>query len=170
MIKHITLAVLLGATTMTYADNINQNIQLTSQQQTVQITLPANATTGYQWYVQNYDRNLLSTQSYRYGAPTSTALGAGSNATFVFNIDPRFYDAPQITTLTFIYQQPWNPGKNTTSATVTISSTASSNDTMDWQKYPSSSSTPTTGPSTSNAGSNNNWLSLPPSANSTANS
>jgi inhibitor of cysteine peptidase len=114
------------------------NIRLQPNQQMVDVTLAANATTGYQWFVQYYDHDLLSLQNYRY-VPNSAKkgmTGVGGVAVFNFAIDPRFYDAPQMTNVTFVYQQPWSPGKNTATAQVTISSISSSNDLNDWQKYP----------------------------------
>ncbi len=152
------------------AGNNDQSIRLANNQETVDITLSANATTGYQWFVQNYDHNLLSLQNYRY-APTaqsgSKLMGAGGTATFTFNIDPSFYDAPQVTTIQFVYEQSWSVGQNTSTATVTLSSAASSNDNTDWQKYPSMNSSDTTDvpmptTPTANAGtSQSNWISLP---------
>ncbi len=167
MLKSLPCAALLGACFMTYADdNAPKNIQLSNSQQTVEVSLPANATTGYQWFVQSYNHDLLNLQNYRYSKSSSNAIGSGGTATFSFSVDPRFYDAPQTTSVTFLYQQPWNAGKNTTETTVTISSTATNNDSLDWQKYPSTDeatpSTPDMNPSQAeNADPKTNWLSLP---------
>jgi predicted secreted protein len=153
---------------------------LANNQETVDVNLTANATTGYQWFVQSYDHNLLSLQNYRYTPTVQSGskklVGAGGTATFTFNIDPSFYDGPQVTTLQFVYEQPWNVGQNAATATVTVSSVASNNDKMDWQKYPSVDdsdhtndvpmpSTPT--PSSENS-SSSNWISLPAAAGETA--
>lgn len=154
------------------ANSNDQSIRLANNQETVDVTLTANATTGYQWFVQNYDHNLLSLQNYRY-APTAQSgskklMGAGGTATFTFNVDPSFYDAPQVTTVQLVYEQPWSVGQNTGAATVTLSSAASNNDNTDWQKYPSMNSDDTTDvpmPSTPTATSGTakqaNWISLP---------
>ncbi len=171
MLKYLSSLVLSGMVIIGYADNISQNIQLSSNQDTIQISLPANGTTGYQWYVQTYDHDLLSLQDYRYATGSNNKLvGSGGSAIFVFNVDPRFYDAPQVTTVAFVYQQPWNPGQNTTTATITLSATASNNDEMDWQKYPSLESTPPMPNTTVNSSSPNNWISLPTSSTATNNS
>lgn len=169
MKKLVSSLILAGACTMSFADNsINQNIRLTDQQQTVEVTLPANATTGYQWFVQSYNHDLLSLQNYRYSAPTTKLVGSGGNAIFTFSVDPRFYDAPQVTTVSFVYEQPWNPGQNTNTATVTISGSFSSNTSMDWQKYPSTNDNNTPMPSASDT--DDNWVSLPPEASKSSNS
>jgi len=140
MLKQICLAGILGVCSVmnAYADNQTQNIRLEPEQQTLDISLPANATTGYQWFVENYDHQLLSLQNYRYTQNQAARgkVGVGGTAVFTFTVDPRFYDAPQVTTVTFVYQQPWSPGQNTSTATITVSSASSSNDQSAWQKYP----------------------------------
>lgn len=167
----LTLTGLLAsATGNVYADNLNQSIQVADNQSTVQITLPANVTTGYQWYVENYDHALLSLQSYQYARGDSQQLGSSGNAVFVFNIDPGFYDAPQITNLTFIYQRPWSPGQNTSTAVISLSTTVEDKTpNVDTEKLPatdpgSMNVTPTvaTDKLQSNPGTaSNNWLNLP---------
>lgn len=171
MIKSITTIALLSLGLLAYGADSSQNIRLTNDQQTLEVNLPANATTGYQWYVQSYDHELLSLQDYRYVAPNTKLMGAGGTALFSFNIDPSFYSAPQTTTISFIYQRPWSPGQNTSSATVTVLATESNNDNTAWQKYPAtpSAATPTATPMPASSSHNNspaNWISLP--ANSTS--
>lgn len=171
MIKSITPIALLSLGILAYGADTNQNIRLTNDQQTLEVSLPANPTTGYQWYAQSYDHELLSLQDYRYVSPNSKLMGAGGTALFSFNIDPSFYSAPQTTTISFIYQRPWSPGQNTSSATVTVSATESNNDSMAWQKYPATPSTaaavPMPAPSSPNTNSSpSNWISLPKNATS----
>lgn len=134
------LVALLGVVFMTqvYADVPAAKVLLKPNQQMVDITLAANATTGYQWFVQTYDHDLLSLQNYRYipNPKKQGQVGVGGVAIFSFAVDPRFYDAPQTTLVSFVYQQPWNPGKNASVVKVAVSATASSNDLSNWQKYP----------------------------------
>lgn len=137
--KKLGLVALLGVMLMTYVyAGPSANIRLKPNQQMVDITLAANPTTGYQWFVKNYDHDLLSLQNYRYIANNNKdgKVGKGGVAIFSFAVDPRFYDAPQVTSVSFVYQQPWNPGQNAAAAQVTVSATASSNDLSNWQKYP----------------------------------
>ena len=182
MYKNVYLAMLIGATLMsnTYADTTTQNIRLQANQQTINISLPANPSTGYQWFVQTYDHELLGLQNYRYAsssAPKQGMVGTGGSGIFTFTVDPRFYDAPQTTQVTFIYEQPWNPGQNASTSVITISSSSSNNDESSWQKYPDTN-TPTNAPNVSETNSNSpaplldspqngQWLSLPPASNQT---
>ena len=116
-----------------YAAAPDASIRLKTNQQMVDITLAASPTSGYQWYTVNYNHDLLNLQNYRYVAGKA---GATDVAIFTFSVDPRFYDAPQKTDVTFVYEQPSHPGINTTMADVAVSATASSNDYSSWQKYP----------------------------------
>lgn len=169
MIKSISIITLLSLGVLAYGADTNQNIRLTNDQQTLEVSLPANPTTGYQWYAQNYDHELLSLQDYRYVSPNSKLMGASGTALFTFNIDPSFYSAPQTTTISFIYQRPWSPGQDTSSATVTVSATESNNDSTAWQKYPAtpSGASKAAVPMPTSSSSNNspsNWISLPKNA------
>jgi len=124
-----------------------QNIQLTNNQKTVAISLPANATTGYQWFVQSYDHSLLTLQHYTYTPQNTKLVGSGGTATFTFAVNPHFYDAPQTSAISLVYQQPWNPGQNVSASTVTLTSSSSN----------ASAATANTNAQTQQ----NNWLSLP---------
>jgi hypothetical protein len=145
------------------ADNASQSIFLKGNQQTVDVTLTGNATTGYQWFAQNYNHDLLNLESSRYVPSASALAGAGGKTIFTFSIDPRFYDAAQTTTATFVYQQAWNVSSNPTTTTVVFSSSASSNDDHSWQKYPDvlgDASTDNPPPSVTTSD-EKGWVSLP---------
>ena len=129
--RQLGLAALLGISVMTnvYAADTPNNITLKAGQQTVQVTLLANATTGYQWFTKYYDHDLLHLQKYQYDPhPTGGKVGVGGTATFTFAVDANFYKAPQTTDLVFVYKQPWSPGmEGAKIAEVMISSVPGSN-------------------------------------------
>ncbi len=168
MKKWLPTALLLSTGLLAYANNTTQNIRLNTDQQTFEVSLPANQTTGYTWFVQFYDHDLLSLEDYHYTNSPSTPgmVGTGGNATFTFSVNPSFYNAPQVTLISLVYEQPWNPIQHT-NASILVSSTESSNNASAWQKYPSSTDgvpMPTTG--TDNPSDAANWISLPSSTNS----
>ena len=166
MLKKISLGLILaGSISTLMADNnpAPQVIQLSGDQQNVDITLSANATTGYQWYVLGYDHNLLSLNNYRYNPPSNTKLmGAPGQAVFTFTIDPSFYNAPQSTTVMLGYQRPNAPAQTAATTTVTISSIASQNDSAAWQKYPTSDGTDVVIKNAAQEAGDPDWISLPP--------
>ena len=166
MLKKISLGLILtGSLTTLMADN-NPSIpviQLSGDQQNVDITLPANATTGYQWYVVGYDHNLLSLNNYRYAPPSNTKLmGAPGQAVFTFTIDPSFFNAPQSTEVKLSYQRPNSPVQDATLTTVTVSSLASQNDSSSWEKHPASNGTEVVIKNAAQEAADPNWISLPP--------
>ncbi|MDF2940833.1 MAG: hypothetical protein K0R66_1475 [Gammaproteobacteria bacterium] len=115
MKKLLQVAAVAGAVLFSvsvYADQASsspkQTINVGSDQHLVRIALPANATTGYQWYVSNYNTDLLTLNSYHYRAPTTHRVGAGGTAEFVFAVKPSFHVAPQITNIDFVYGQSWD--------------------------------------------------------------
>jgi inhibitor of cysteine peptidase len=166
MLKKLSLALILtGSLTSLIANSpAPQNIQLSANQQSIDITLPANGTTGYQWFVTGYDHDLLSLDNYRYAPNSNTKLmGAPGQAVFTFTVDPRFYDAPQITSIQFSYEQPWSPSQNASTTSVTLSSTASQNDSASWQKYPNSDGSEVIIKNAAQEAGDANWVSLPAS-------
>lgn len=52
--------------------------------ETVRITLPENATTGYRWAVDGYDRELFNELSSEAFYPATTGIGSGGEVTFIF--------------------------------------------------------------------------------------
>ncbi len=82
--------------------------QLAPNQELLHVNLKANATTGYQWYVSQYNHNLLQLIGYQYQAPDSDLIGAGGQAQFTFRAKADFLLNPQITRIVFDYTQPWN--------------------------------------------------------------
>ena len=112
MLQKIGMVAFLGmcAAPSLYAVDTPNNITLAVGQKSVQVSLPANATTGYQWFAKDYNQALLHLKSYQYDAhPAAGKVGVGGTAIFTFVVDPKFYIAPQTTDVVFVYKQPWSP-------------------------------------------------------------
>ncbi len=52
--------------------------------ETVRITLPENATTGYSWTVESYDKELFNELFSEAHYPATTAVGSGGEVGFIF--------------------------------------------------------------------------------------
>lgn len=76
-INHITMEHLLVE-----ADN-NRTVDI-RRDETVRITLPENATTGYRWTVESYDRECLTELPSEAHYPATTAVGSGGEVVFIF--------------------------------------------------------------------------------------
>jgi inhibitor of cysteine peptidase len=74
----------------------------------VEVKLPANPTTGYQWRLKQYNQALLQLQSQRYIRSNSKLMGAGGESIFIFSRRPGQI-APKQTQLLFSYLRPWEP-------------------------------------------------------------
>ena len=90
------------------AQPVSKAIIVKSSDDRIEIKLAANATTGYQWFVKHYDHNLLNLMSYHYQTSNANLVGTSGMAIFVFEVEPAFHRAPQITTVMLKYGQPWN--------------------------------------------------------------
>ena len=96
--------------------------------QNITIALKANPTTGFMWFLQDYNQALLTLTSYQYQAPKTNLVGAGGVALFQFALKPALFDGPQVTSLHFVYSQPWQYG-NGQQRTIQIISTGGGNNT-----------------------------------------
>lgn len=85
------------------------------------ITLNSNPTTGYSWYISNYDANLLTIVNHVYNGPTNTKLmGASGTETWTFAAKPGAFSAPLITTISLVYARAWDVNYNNRKATFTV--------------------------------------------------
>ena len=83
---------------------------VSGKKSTINIKLPANATTGYQWYLTQYDSGLIRPKSYEYKVSDDKKkrVGAGGVAVFKMQVSKRFKSVPQMQTVRFSYARPWN--------------------------------------------------------------
>jgi inhibitor of cysteine peptidase len=71
------------------------------------VRLNANATTGFQWFLMNYDHDLIRpTRSY-YQAGNSKLVGAPGMSVWEFQVLSQAFRVPQVTHLEFEYRRPW---------------------------------------------------------------
>ncbi|MCF6766095.1 protease inhibitor I42 family protein [Thiotrichales bacterium 19S3-7] len=106
-----------------YGINLDKPIVVDDNQWTVTIRLPANATTGYQWYLKSYNNTLIRPKSYRYvlnNAKDTKRVGQGGSAEFKLTVSKRFKTVPQITQLTFIYARAWDLSDQSTTEVITL--------------------------------------------------
>lgn len=98
----------------TICTNAAKTIELTptSLNTPLQIVLPSNPTTGYQWTVKNYNTSLLQFISSQFVDSKQPLIGTGGNTVFIFRILKQT-GLPQTTTLHFYYARPWEPKTGT---------------------------------------------------------
>lgn len=101
------VSVAYGATQIKGADPA-QAIMVKPNQQSFSIILQANATTGFRWFLRNYNRHYFRFISDTYIAPNTKLIGAPGLAKFTFDVERAFHRGPFISPIHFSYAQPWN--------------------------------------------------------------
>jgi inhibitor of cysteine peptidase len=90
------------------------NVNIDRSNAEFQVTLPANPTTGFQWYVKQYDHKLINFKSQQFVAPQRKLIGAGGKTHFTFQWIGRPPESTK-TVILFKYARSWEPE----SATIT---------------------------------------------------
>lgn len=107
LLSSLTLPVALfaGHSDKKYA---GKPIVIQPNQSTLKVTLDANATTGYSWFLNHYNKRFLKLKSYHYVAGDANRPGAPGKATFTFKVNPRFHRAPFKSAISLTYMRPWD--------------------------------------------------------------
>lgn len=80
-------------------------------------SVETNRTTGFNWYLEQYDSKLVQPLSSQYGIAdilskmwdNNEAVGTPQLNTWTFDILPAAFAVPTITTITLRYTRPWQP-------------------------------------------------------------
>lgn len=84
------------------------------------VSLAANATTGYQWSVQSYDKTILKLHHSKYITPKTHLIGAGGKMEFTFILANHNRIYPKNTVISFKYARPWESDKGVTKKVTVI--------------------------------------------------
>ena len=101
---------LLGSVCSYATDTMTIKVDPSSSQFVVK--LPSNPTTGYQWSIVKYDKQLLKMTNKSYLAPQTKLIGAGGVMTFTFAL-MKGKSYPKSTQLSFIYARGWESKSGT---------------------------------------------------------
>lgn len=111
MLNQATIA---SDTNSSFYSEEKRNIAVLSTHPEFIIQLKSNPTTGYSWYLRDYDGNILSPVKHVFVKPNSQLMGAPGYERWTFKVKPAGFIVPQQTTLRFIYTRPWQAGENAT--------------------------------------------------------
>lgn len=103
----------------TYTDPSNI-IQVTPADSTVTIKIKSNATTGYSWFLTDYNSAVLTPISSKYVAPTSNLVGAAGYVEWQFSVNKAAFTVPQLTQVSMQYLRPWVVSANNQKMNFTI--------------------------------------------------
>lgn len=87
-----------------------QDVMVTAKQPEFVIKLKSNPTTGYTWFLQDYDTNLIAPVKHSFQAPNTNLVGASGYEEWTFRVKPAGFVVPRQINLSFIYARPWKGG------------------------------------------------------------
>jgi inhibitor of cysteine peptidase len=97
-----------------YTEN-NTAIGVSASQPEFIIKLKSNPTTGYSWFLRDYNSALVESISHEFQAPTDKKLmGAPGYELWKFKVKPAAFTVPQQTTIKLVYARPWESGESST--------------------------------------------------------
>ena len=104
-------ALLLGFSMIANAGD-SLSINVANNEPSFTVTLEANPTTGYQWSVVQFDKQLFTLSKSHYQRSTTNLIGAGGEMNFTFSLNTgRSY--PKQTNMVFNYARSWESGSST---------------------------------------------------------
>jgi len=95
-----------GASTLTSS---TKPIVVSAASPTFAIRLTANAGTGYQWFLVDYNSRLVKLLSQQYVSGQTKLVGASGISVWEFQAQQIAFIAPQVTTITLEYRRAWEP-------------------------------------------------------------
>ena len=102
----------------------NKPIMVNKSNPIITITVQSNRTTGFMWFLTNYDSELIQPMAHKYVAKKTKLVGAGGYEIWTFKVKKTGFVAPQISNITLQYNRPWEmqPGKSVSYKIVTADS------------------------------------------------
>lgn len=77
------------------------------------LKLKSNPTTGFSWFMREYDDRLIIPIKHAYQSPTGKLMGAPGYDIWTFKVKPAGFVVPQQTVLRMVYARPWAPDSST---------------------------------------------------------
>lgn len=104
-----------SATITKAPDNINNiytedklAINITKAQAEFQIKLKSNATTGYSWFLREYNSEIITPIKRTIIPPETKMMGAPGFEVWTFKVKQNAFTVPHQTMIRFIYSRPWD--------------------------------------------------------------
>lgn len=108
----LLLSYLLLAMSLIACANNDQSLNVSIKKSSFVVSLPANPTTGYQWSVVEFDKNLLTLSSSHFENTKTDRIGAGGQMHFIFLLKPS-KNYPNNTEIKLNYARPWEKNSGT---------------------------------------------------------
>lgn len=83
------------------------NITVDNKHPEFTIQLKSNPTTGYAWFLREYDNTLLQPVKHNFKGANTKLMGAGGFEYWTFRVLPAGFSVPQQMLIKFVYTRPW---------------------------------------------------------------
>lgn len=91
------------------------------------LELKANPTTGYSWFLRDYDSKLITPIKHSYQSPKTKLIGAPGIDVWTFRVNRAAFAVPQQTSIKMIYARPWQHEANGMQVVFNISTQSTGN-------------------------------------------
>lgn len=98
-----------------------QTILISADQPEFILKLKSNPSTGYTWFLREYDANLIEPVKHSFEQPTEELIGASGFEEWTFKVKPAGFVVPQQTAIRMIYARPWQSNDSSTQLVFHIS-------------------------------------------------
>lgn len=85
------------------------------------LKIKSNPTTGYSWFLREYDANLIMPVKHSFLPPEKSLIGAPGYELWTFRVKPIGFVVPQQTIIRMIYSRPWQGSDSSTQLVFRIS-------------------------------------------------
>lgn len=83
-------------------------IMVTKDHPEFQIKLKSNPSTGYSWYLRDYNESLITPVKRTIIAPETKMMGSPGFEVWTFHVNKKSFVVPQQTLIRMIYARPWD--------------------------------------------------------------
>ncbi len=101
-----------------YADttitDLNKPINVTAKNPVFKIVLNSNPTTGFSWFLVDFDSRFVTPLSETFIPPETATPGRGGVVVWTFKATPLALTLPTFTHVTLSYMRPWIPAEGKT--------------------------------------------------------
>lgn len=97
-----------------------QNIVISASQPEFILKLKSNPTTGYSWYLREYDSAIITPVKHSFLPPTRMLIGASGFELWTFRVKPAGFSVPHQTAIRMVYARPWQSNDGATQSVFLI--------------------------------------------------
>lgn len=98
-----------------------QSISVAASQPEFTLKLKSNPTTGYSWYLREYNANIIAPVKHSFEQPTRELIGASGFELWTFKVKPAGFTVPQQTVIRMVYARPWQGNDSSTQLVFRVS-------------------------------------------------